>query len=185
MANPLWPTYGLIALLGLLLGGAQTMAQDQAACEPSLTTRGSVLQVHAPEACPIPAEQLQALLAGHLSRAASEPQPRPQSIFLGRVLQYPWLLDALLQAAAASPHWDAVQGAAKDGRNNQLVAQLLLQNDVLQHIRTSLQQAGYELTAVSVEKVLVGSHAELPRYLPAASQGRLPFDAQVWLVIAP
>jgi hypothetical protein len=78
-----------------------------------------------------------------------------------------------------------VQGAAKDGRNNQLVAQLLQQSDVLQNIRTSLQQAGYELTAVSVEKVLVGSHAELPRYLPAASQGRLPFDAQVWLVIAP
>ncbi|HEX5842438.1 MAG TPA: hypothetical protein VFY62_08160, partial [Pseudomonas sp.] len=105
------------------------------------------------------------------------------SIFLGRLLHYPWLVDALLQAAAASPQWDATAGAAKDGQDNRTVALLLSHSDALQGVRASLRRAGYDLRGVSVEKVLVGGQADFPPHLAPEIQGKLPFDAQLWLLI--
>lgn len=141
------------------------------------------LAVRAPEGCSITSANLQELLGSGLPKAAPQQPMGYSGIYLGRLLQYPWLVGALRASAAASPHWDATSGQARDGHNNALVAQLLSQHEALHGIRHSLGQAGYRLVAVSVEKVLVGSHSEQASFVTTQVQGRLPFDAQVWLKI--
>lgn len=188
-----WRTTAYAVALGLWLASvsadAETLYQlDDAGCQASLETdaSGANLRVRADQDCPVSAGRLQELLEQGLSLAAP-PQGKQaySSIFLGRLVHYPWLVNALLQAAAASPQWDSVQGAAKDGQDNRAVAQLLSQTEALLGVRASLRRAGYELTGVSVEKVLVGGHTDFPYHLAQNTPGRLPFDAQVWLLLAP
>ena len=188
-----WRTTAYAVALGLWLASvsadAETLYQlDDAGCQASLETdaSGPNLRVRADQDCPVSAGRLQELLEQGLSLAAP-PQGKQaySSIFLGRLVHYPWLVNALLQAAAASPQWDSVQGAAKDGQDNRAVAQLLSQTEALLGVRASLRRAGYELTGVSVEKVLVGGHTDFPYHLAQNTPGKLPFDAQVWLLLAP
>ncbi len=188
-----WRTTAYAVALGLWLASvsadAETLYQlDDAGCQASLETdaSGANLRVRADQDCPVSAGRLQELLEQGLSLAAqTQGKPAYSSIFLGRLVHYPWLVSALLHAAAASPHWGSVEGAANDGQDNRAVAQLLNQTEALLGVRASLRRAGYELTGVSVEKVLVGEHADFPYQLAQPPPGRLPFDAQVWLLLAP
>ena len=186
-----WRTAAYAVALGLWLASvsaaAETLYQlDDAGCQASLETdaSGANLRVRADQDCPVSARGLQELLEQSLSTAA-QPQGKPaySSIFLGRLVHYPWLVSALLDAAAASPQWEPVHGAAKDGQDNRTVAQLLSQSEALLGVRASLRRAGYDLTGVSVEKVLVGGHTDFPYHLAQNTPGKLPFDAQVWLLL--
>lgn len=190
MSKAAWLTRGLTAALAVLqagTAGAETLSRlDENGCPLSLEAANPAsLQVRTASDCTISASRLQALLDQWLSHAAGRADIQPRSIFLGRLLHYPWLVSALLDGAARSAQWDATLGAARNGQDNQLVAQLLNQSEALQALHNSLEQAGYRLLSVSVEKVLVAEQADLPQPLPAGAQGKLPFDAQLWLVIAP
>lgn len=186
-----WRTASHAVALGLLLASAPAIGEtlyrlDEAGCQASLETAasGATLLVRASQDCPLSASQLQDLLDQGLNLAAQRKDAQAySSIFLGRLLHYPWLVDALLQAAAASPQWDATAGAAKDGQDNRTVVRLLSHSDALQGVRASLRRAGYDLTGVSVEKLLIGGQADFPTHLAPEVQGKLPFDAQLWLLI--
>ncbi len=188
-----WRTTAYAVALGLWLASAPTAAEtlyrlDGEGCQASLETdaSGANLRVRADQDCPVSASRLQELLDQGLSLTAPPKGKQAySSIFLGRLVHYPWLVSALLDVAAASPQWDSVHGAAKDGQDNRTVAQLLSQSEALLGVRASLRRAGYDLTGVSVEKVLVGGHTDFPYHLAQNTPGKLPFDAQVWLMVAP
>lgn len=188
-----WRTTGYAVALGLWLASTPADAEtlyrlDDAGCQASLEAdaSGASLRVRADQDCPVSAGGLEELLDHGLNPAVlPKGKPAFSSIFLGRLVHYPWLVSALLHAAATSPQWDSVHGAAKDGQDNRAVAQLLSQTDAMLGVRASLRRAGYDLKGVSVEKVLVGGHTDFPHHLAQNTPGKLPFDAQVWLMVAP
>jgi hypothetical protein len=114
------------------------------------------------------------------------------SIYLGRVMDYPELSQALAKAAAKSPAWDSKHGRPnKTGESdNQRVRLLLNGLAYLQMLKPLFAQ--YELTAciASVEKVLIfkaknifTNATELPNTM--SPNARLPVDAQIWLKLLP
>lgn len=128
-------------------------------------------------ACRLGLESTRAAIAALLAGAPPESAAATSiSIFIGRIEEYPWLSAALAQAAQHSPQWNARRGRMKEanGLINRFVADLVMARPELHSLLP-----GWRLTAVSVEKVLVG---EAERYLPGAGlRGNLPFDAMCWL----
>jgi hypothetical protein len=107
---------------------------------------------------------------------ATTPGVTELSVFLGRIEEYPWLSEAMARAARESPGWSPRRGRMRGAQAsiNAFVADLLVNDPTLGAILP-----GWQLTGVSVEKVLVG---QAERYLPGAGlSGRLPFDAMCWL----
>lgn len=106
-----------------------------------------------------------------------------RSVFLGRLVLYPWGPPALAAAAAASPEWDAQHGQARAGGDNALVARLLDGSGAFAGAARVLAARGHAPAGLAVEKVLVAVDP-IPRADPARAR-RLPFDAQVWLLLEP
>jgi len=122
------------------------------------------------EDCPIDAAALRHVLRTGFARLPPERRGEYGSLFLGRLVNHPaWsraLEDAAAQRAPAQRDW-----------SNQDVAELIDSSTPLQPLRALLDEFDYVLRAVSVEKVLV-------RVRPGDG-ARLPFDAQIWLRLAP
>nr|WP_298681900.1 hypothetical protein [uncultured Dongia sp.] len=116
-------------------------------------------------------------------------------IFLGRVADYHWLSDDLIErsrcSSAQSGWWDGEKGQAIEGSNNAFVADVL--EDELGHCESKrrvpaldafgavLAEHGYDMTGVSAEKVLL-------RDVPGSDEwpfagGKFPYDALVHLRI--
>lgn len=108
-----------------------------------------------------------------------------RSIFLGRIVDYEWLSRHLAEAAARSAGWSGATGKPKAGATpNSVVARLLADAEILAAASAAAEPAGYRVTGVSCEKVLVsgsGLEALQPDWVPAGA--RLPFDALCWLML--
>jgi hypothetical protein len=105
------------------------------------------------------------------------------SVALGRAVDYPWMSSHLADSALRSHAWTARLSRAAAGEQNRFVAALLSEPAFLQRLAAPFGAAGYVLSGVSVEKVLVGparDHASDGR----GGNARVPFDAQVWLRLA-
>jgi hypothetical protein len=80
-------------------------------------------------------------------------------IFLGRLIGYEGMSRLLMLRASKDARWDRATGKARDGHDNSLVAALLAdpneKDDALMVVREALAAQSYEITRVSVEKVLV------------------------------
>ena len=107
-----------------------------------------------------------------------------ESLYLGRAIHYPWLSSLIVQSALAHPHWDVAAGKSLWVHENELVSELLSQIEIIEQLQVPFTPAGYVVTAVSVEKVLIDNiSAVAPAHAPA--HGLVPFDAQVWLHFRP
>lgn len=105
-----------------------------------------------------------------------------RSLFIGRLIDYPWLSHYLANAAYQYPGWSKKQGKPKtrtEGINN-FVARVLFNETLLMPIQAELAKQGYRIAGVTVEKVLVGSFRELPFYQGKIAAGLVPYDAMVW-----
>jgi len=103
-----------------------------------------------------------------------------QSAFLGRLIDYPWLAQKLAQHASAHPDWDSNTGQPRAGNINALVAEILSDPEILELVQQPFTIHGYQVTGVSVEKVLVdvaGNQA----WLEITPEMRVPYDAMVHL----
>ncbi len=116
-------------------------------------------------------EVLTTLLAQDFPEGA--PLRAPVALHLGRIVELPWLSDALSRAALASPEWDAQRGRPRKGGSNAFVAHLLGEPGLLRPLDPAFTAVGARARVGAVEKVLVSpeSHA--------------PFDAQLWLRLEP
>lgn len=111
--------------------------------------------------------------------------PAYSSLFLGRLVDYPWLSAQVARAAAVDPAWNARRGRPARGDVNAYVAGVLARPAATAALRPALEDAGYRIAGVSVEKVLVLPAREIQALGGEALSGLLPFDAMTWLGLAP
>jgi hypothetical protein len=101
------------------------------------------------------------------------------SLALGRLVDYPWMAQALVESAARDRAWDAARGRPRAGDINRYVAGIL--NPIAGSLREPLERHGYRIAGLSVEKVLVGGAENVRGWPGPRPRGKLPFDAQVRL----
>jgi hypothetical protein len=124
--------------------------------------------------CPVGFASTQAALRQILAQAdAAE-----ISLAFGRIERYPWLSGMLARQASSSNHWDRAAGRPRAGHENAYVAAALRGMPEF----TVLFER-WQITGVSVEKVLIKRAAELslPAGAPVAADAKLPFDAILWV----
>ncbi len=102
------------------------------------------------------------------------------SLAIGRLIDYPWLVQFLALRTACDPGWDAGSGKPMGANINRYVADQLFSSEVLREIEAPLRRQGYRITGVTVEKVLVGGFENVPQLEGPHRNGKIPFDAQVW-----
>lgn len=102
------------------------------------------------------------------------------SLYIGRLIDYPWLSQYLVITAREDRKWNAKRGKPVALNVNKYVSGVLSQKEVLAQIEPIVAKRGYRVTGVSVEKVLVGSLRVAPQYSGDKSAGLFPYDAQVW-----
>jgi len=131
--------------------------------------------------CPVP-EVTYRQVVGDWLRGRGEAAPPVTSVALGRAVHFPWISRYLVRAALSSARWDAERGRALDGDPNGLVASLLSMPGFIERLDAPFAGSPYAVLAVSVEKVLVGDAEER---VPEAALGRqrVPYDAQLWIVL--
>jgi hypothetical protein len=120
-----------------------------------------------------------------LMQAFSEPHPALKSrtftsLALGRLIDYPWLVQFLALHAARDRGWDSSAGKPAAADINRYVADILSAPEIVLEIEAPLREHGYRISGVSVEKVLVGGFADVPLLEGPQRKGKIPFDAQVW-----
>jgi hypothetical protein len=103
------------------------------------------------------------------------------SLAIGRLIDYPWLVQFLALQAARDPLWDSAMGKPVRVHVNRYVADVLSSQEIVREIDGPLRRHDYRITGVSVEKVLVGGFADVPLLAGPKRKGKIPFDAQVWL----
>jgi hypothetical protein len=103
------------------------------------------------------------------------------SLFIGRLIDYPWLSHFLAETAHKDKRWNKKKGRPIKMDINAYVARLLFDQELLKPMQTELSRHGYRIAGASVEKVLVGSFRDLPGPERKNLTGRIPFDAQLWL----
>jgi hypothetical protein len=116
------------------------------------------------------------------ARAADAPELR--SISLGRAVNFPWISRYMADSALQSPGWAASASRAKMVERSRLAAKVLNDPLFLQRLDAPFEGTRYTITAISFEKVLFGAAAE---YSSSKEAGKVPvpFDAQLWLRLAP
>jgi hypothetical protein len=125
-----------------------------------------------------------------LSQAFAKPNPEFASraftsLAIGRLIDYPWVVQFLALRAARDPGWDAAAGKPVKGHINRYVSDVLSSPEIVLEIEAPLREQRYRITGVSVEKVLVGGFENVPQLEGPRRKGKIPFDAQVWFRLEP
>ncbi|MFZ7112744.1 MAG: hypothetical protein ACOWYE_13765 [Desulfatiglandales bacterium] len=102
------------------------------------------------------------------------------SLFIGRLIDYPWLSQYLALGAYKDREWKRAKGKPAAVDVNKYVAAILAKHDVTAQIEETFGESGYRIVGVSVEKVLVGGFGEVPLYQGEIRSGKVPYDAMVW-----
>ena len=103
------------------------------------------------------------------------------TLFLGRLIDYPWLSEYLAVTAYRDPRWDREKGKPVTLDPYRYVNSVLSNREVLSQFEDAFGQSGYTIRAVILEKVCVGRFSDVPLYKGKALPGKVPFDAMVWL----
>jgi hypothetical protein len=139
-----------------------------------------------PEAsrCRASREAVQLLLATAFTKTPSPPgEGTYRSLFIGRLVYFPWLASALVTGAFEDQRWDRRRGRAIGTGNNTYAATLLSTREVTAQLEAPIAASGYRIVSATVEKVLVGDLRSFPEYEGPRPPGKLPFDAMVWFAL--
>lgn len=107
---------------------------------------------------------------------------RLESIGLGRALSYPWISRHIADAALRLPGWPAA--ASRRGARERLAGQAIRDPALLRRLAAPFEGTPLEVQGVAFEKVLFGP-ARVHASDPAAGGLAVPYDAQLWLRLAP
>lgn len=105
------------------------------------------------------------------------------SLFLGRLIDYPWLSEHLALAASSDPRWNKRTGRPVSMELHAYVKAMLTRSAVTAQFEETFGKSGYRVAAVTVEKVLVGRRGDVPMHAGNTFSGKVPFDAMVWLIL--
>lgn len=173
-------------LLMLCLVGAPSIAQ---VCTPSIeehsASRSATFRPHSSvfEACDVSEKAYRQVIRNWLQTRPSSSTPL-SSLSLGRAEAFPWISRYLADAALQRPEWGRSISRGSPGEHNSFVADLLSEPTFLKRLDEPFDGTTYTVVGVSVEKVLIGKAREHASAV-APPAARVPFDAQLWLRVAP
>jgi hypothetical protein len=104
-------------------------------------------------------------------------------LFLGRLIDYPWLCEYLATSAYKDPRWDRKKGKPLSMGLYKYVSAILLSREVTAQFDETFGNSGYRIKSVTIEKVLVGGFHNVPLYQGKRVPGKVPFDAAVWYIL--
>lgn len=106
-----------------------------------------------------------------------------EGMYLGSMEDYPWISTYLAKAALQSQEWDLKRGTSHDGHPYRLIESLLIDEAFRHRLDAPFADTPYTVHRVSVEKVRIDDASQvLDEYEPG--QGKIPFDALLWVEFA-
>jgi hypothetical protein len=102
------------------------------------------------------------------------------SLYIGRLIDYPWLSQYLATAAYRDTQWDKKRGKPIALDINKYVANILSRKEITVQIEEAFAGSGYRVISTTVEKVLIGDFRSVPLYEGEMAPEKVPYDAQVW-----
>ena len=175
----------------LLLASPYLPADEETGkvCKPviSASTRENIIIVRPHEnaflVCTLTQAQLHDLISGFL-REPEHQQMEFRSIFLGRLVDHPWLSKYLAGHALAHADWDRKKGRPAAGINyiNHFVRDVLSTPELLTRIQEPFVGSGYTVVGASVEKVLVSKANEIA-WLDIHESALVPYDALTHFIL--
>jgi hypothetical protein len=131
--------------------------------------------------CDVDREAVQRILKTAFSKTDDPRLEGPySSLFLGRLIDYPWLSRYLADTAYNDRRWNRLKGKAVSGNAYAYVASVLSRPDVTSGIDSAIGESGYRIVSATVEKVLIGSLRNVPLYRGKDLPGKVPIDCMVW-----
>ncbi|OGP89021.1 MAG: hypothetical protein A2156_05085 [Deltaproteobacteria bacterium RBG_16_48_10] len=187
-------SYVLGFILVFTLSGARASSQEQVivsskAGECDLTVESNEkwhtlrLRAHHPKykGCLIDKDSMLSILNAAFSKDDSPKlNGRYSSLFIGRLIDYPWLSQYLATTAYRDRGWDSKKGKPVAMDINKYVSQLLFRRELMAQIEPVFEKGRHKVVGVTVEKVLVGGFCEAPFNQGEMHPGRVPYDAQAW-----
>ena len=179
----------LLSLSGTIASSQELVIVSSKAGECDLTVESNEkwhtlrLRAHHPKykGCHIDKNSMLSVLsAAFLKNDSPKLEGSYSSLFIGRLIDYPWLSQYLATTAYRDHGWDSKKGKPVAMDINKYVSQLLFRKELMAQIETVFEKGGYRVVGVTVEKVLVGGFREVPFYQGEMHPGRAPYDAQVW-----
>jgi len=123
---------------------------------------------------------LSALSAAFLKTESPKLEGSYSSLFIGRLIDYPWLSQYLSVTAYKDNGWDSKRGKPVSMGINKYVSNVLSGKELMAQVEATFAKGGNRVVSTTVEKVLVGGFHEVPLYQGDIHSGRVPYDAQVW-----
>lgn len=134
--------------------------------------------------CHITKSAMQTIMHAAFSKTdAPKPDGSYTSLFMGRLIEYPWLTEYLALSAYGDPRWDKKKGKPVSQDLHKYVQGILAKSEITVQFDEILHNSGYRVAAVTVEKVWVGGLQDVPLYDGKKLPGRIPCDALVWLIL--
>jgi hypothetical protein len=139
------------------------------------------------ETCSVDEARYRRVIADWLQRQPAT-APNITSLSLGRAVSFPWLSRFMADTALRTPGWAARMARTGIGERHKLAGPVLHDPALLQRLAAPFADSRYAVIGLSYEKVLFGradQHAALLSSNVAAAALEVPFDAQIWLRLAP
>jgi len=105
-----------------------------------------------------------------------------KSLFIGRLVEYPWLSRYLAMQALQHEDWDSEKGRYLGENINAFVAGILSSPEILNQIREPFSGTDYIVARASVEKVLIGKANEI-EWLEINANVLVPYDVMVHFIL--
>jgi hypothetical protein len=123
---------------------------------------------------------LSVLKAAFSKTEPPKPEGNYSSLYIGRLIDYPWLSQYLATAAYRDTRWNKKRGRPEALDINKYVANILSRKEITAQIEEAFTASGYRVISTTVEKVLIGNFRSVPLYQGEMPPGKVPYDAQVW-----
>jgi len=131
--------------------------------------------------CTVTQEKFNELIAAAFTDPESD-KAEFKSLFIGRLVEYPWLSHYLAKHVLQHPDWDPEQGTYTGNNINEFVANILSAPELLEQIQQPLDGTGYIVTGASVEKVLIGRANEI-EWLDINATVLVPYDVMLHFIM--
>jgi len=102
------------------------------------------------------------------------------SLYIGRLIDYPWLSQYLASTVYRDREWDKKRGKHVSLNINKYVSNILSREEITVQLEEAFAASGYKVISTTVEKVLIGDFRSVPLYHGEMIPGKVPYDAQVW-----
>jgi hypothetical protein len=169
-----------VGLMGPISGFACTPYIEEFASQNT-----AMLRPHrtAFEACTVDQATYRRLVSEWL-RSRAPDAPRLSSLGLGRAVSSPWISRRIAGAVLKRPGWERDMKRARPDQRQRLAAPAFADPELLHELAAPFEDSPYRVTGISFEKVLFGKAAD---HTTGGAGGHVlvPFDAQLWLRLAP